>query len=90
MKTEQNGKLREGSESEYYAGSIAGRYIAPEKRKVTAEIPAARKAAGIWNRVRTVVLYVLAAAGAYALTDPGIRERLRQIVAEFLLATGIR
>lgn len=88
MEEQKRPGIPEGRESEYYAGDMTGRHPKEEKPSVTVPGRAAMAFRTAWEAFSRGILLILSLGGAYALTDPAIRERLREMLVSFVNFTG--
>ena len=82
--------IPEGKESEYYAGDLSERHAGKETISVKAPGRISVIASRVWEIGRKGILAILSLGGAYALTDPGIRERLLETLKKFADFAGGR
>lgn len=88
--SKQTPKLKAGSaEYEFYATDLSQRYKKKKKKIVTTEKKAVMNAINFWNTITTVLLYALAACGAWALTNARIVKGLEELYRLFLIEVGI-
>lgn len=88
MEEKKRPGIPEGKESEYYAGDLALRHPKEEKPSVVVPGKTALFFARLWNGLRRGILVVFSLGGAYALTNPEIRERLYETIKNFITFSG--
>ena len=88
MEEKKRAGIPEGQESEYYAEDLSRRHAKEEKPSVTVPGRASVILGTVWDTLRKVFLLVFSLGGIYALTDPGIREKLLETIRNFLTFSG--
>ena len=89
MGKQEDRRITDGSETEYYSGDIGKRYEKKTVPVIRVENRVAGKTAKAWDILRKAVITVMALGGAYALTGPEIRQELLKMVQELIRATGL-